>query len=134
MKMSEAELVRALQTKRQERDSMEESLKVLKEEVIELETQLIEALNAEGKDATARYEGIGYFSLSKPQLFASYKKENEEEVFQFVRDAGREDLIKPTIHSRSLSSYVSELVETGKKIPDCLTYYLKPMIKFYKEK
>lgn len=131
MKMSEIDLVIKLRDTKRQKEEIENALKLVKEELIKTESLLIEALNAEGKEASARYEGIGFVSLSKPQLFASYLKDNEETVFEFVRSQGREDLIKPTIHARSLSSYVGELIERGEKVPEYVNYYLKPQLKFY---
>ena len=131
MKMSEFDLVKSVRDKRAKVAELSDLLKVLKQELAETEYKLIEALNAEGKESSARYEGVGFVSLSKPQLFASYLKENEEAVFKFLQDSERADLIKPTVHTKSLSSYVSELIENGREVPACISYYLKPTLKLY---
>lgn len=131
MKMSEFDLVIAVRDKRAKVSELTDTLKNLKQDLAETEYKLIEALNAEGKESSARYEGVGFVSLSKPQLFASYLKENEENVFKFLQDSERSDLIKPTVHAKSLSSYVSELIESGKSVPSYINYYLKPTLKFY---
>lgn len=131
MKMSEFDLVKSVRDKRAKVAELNDLLKVLKQELNETEYKLIEALTAEGKESSARYEGVGFVSLSKPQLFASYLKENEETVFKFLQDSDRSDLIKPTVHAKSLSSYVSELIENGKEVPAYINYYLKPTLKLY---
>jgi hypothetical protein len=129
--MSEFDLVVKLRDARLKRDELEESLKTAKSEYDSLEQALIEAMTANGQEATARYEGLGYVRMMKPRLFASFRKENEDQVFKFLEDSGRADLIKPTVHAGSLSSYVSELVEAGSKIPETINYYLKPSLRLF---
>ena len=99
------------------------------------EAQLIEALNATGAVSTAKYEGIGSFTKLKPRVYASYRKENESVVFDWLRGKGREDLIKPSVHSQSLSALVAELLEKGDPIPQAgeeplITYYSAESLRF----
>ena len=109
----------------------EEKLKAVKAEHENKISELCELLRSEGKDATARYEGLGWISTSKPQLYASYRKENQETIFKWVKKLNREDLIKENIHHTSFSAFVSELIGEGKTLPEEVSYYLKPTVKFY---
>lgn len=97
----------------------------------EIEIALVETMEDMNLEATARYEGIGYCKLMKPRLYASYKKENEEDLFGYLKKEGREDLIKPSVHAASLSGFVSELVEAGKPIPEAISFYMKKSIRLY---
>lgn len=106
-----------------------EELSTAQAEFDEIENQLIETLQAEGKEATARYDNLGYATLVKPALYASVTKENEGLLFSYLEFLHRTDLIKQTIHPRSLSSFVKELLEVGKEIPPYISYYLKPSIR-----
>ena len=81
--------------------------------------------------ATAKYEGIGYAQIQKPRLYASCKEENMERLFEFLKEQGREDLIKTTVLPQSLSSFTSECIETGAEVPEFVSYYLKPSIRLY---
>lgn len=128
---NEFDLVVKLRDARNRRDELEESLKAAKAEYDKLEAALIEAMTANGQEATARYEGLGYVRMMKPRLYASFRKENEGSVFKFLEDSGRSDLIKPTVNASSLSSFVSELVEGGKEVPPVVSYYLKPSVRIF---
>lgn len=95
------------------------------------EIALMELLQANNATSTAKYDGIGYVSLAKPQLYASCKKDNEESLFVFLSSQGRDDLIRRAVNSRSLSGFVKELLEQGSKVPEFISYYLKPSARFY---
>ena len=97
----------------------------------EIEAELIEALDARGAEATARFEGIGYARAMKPKLYASFKKENEGDVFKFLIESDRSDLIKETVNASSLSSFVKDNIEAGEDVPDFITYYLKRTVNVY---
>ena len=100
----------------------------------EVETLLLECLEAQDKTRSAAYEGIGHCTAVKPRLFASCNKDNEDDLFKFLRTEGRDDLIKEKVNSKSLSSYVAERIDEGKSIPEFVTYALMHSAKFYPEK
>lgn len=94
------------------------------------ERQLIELLQEQGKDATARYEGFGYVSINKPRLYANCTKENLDQLLEFLHSQQREDLIQTVVYPQSLSTFTKELLEEGKEIPACISYYLKPTVRY----
>ena len=49
----------------------------------------------------------------------------------FLKDQNRDDLIKPTVHSASLSSFIGELIAQGTAIPETISFYLKKSIRLY---
>lgn len=102
-----------------------------KREVEDLESEIIDLLQAEGKERTAKYEGVGFISLMSPRVYASCLKDNEEELFSYLKGIGRDDMIRPTVNARTLSSLIKELIDEGKQIPECVNYYLKPSIRMY---
>lgn len=99
--------------------------------VEDLESEIIDLLQAEGKERTAKYEGVGFISLMSPRVYASCLKDNEEELFSYLKGIGRDDMIRPTVNARTLSSLIKELIDEGKQIPECVNYYLKPSIRMY---
>ena len=129
--MTEKGLVEKLKSQRTLKASLEGQLKEVKEAEANTKASLIESLEARDAQATAKYEGIGYVSLAKPKLYASYKKENEDSVFKYLRDSKRGDLIKETVHHKSLGTFVKEAIESGKTLPEIISFYLQPDVRFY---
>jgi hypothetical protein len=115
-------------------DEAERTFDAAKKERQDAEDALIESLQARNADATARYEGLGYARLSKPKLYASFKKEFEPQVFDFLKAEGRSDLIKETVHPSSLSGFVGEKVMAGDAMPPFITYYMKMSARIYPAK
>lgn len=97
----------------------------------ERERKLLDYLTESDKDATAKYEGIGYAMSVKPRLYASCVKADEPALFDFLKSKDRADLIKEVVQSGSLSTFTKELVENGEPIPECISYYFKNSIRVY---
>ncbi|HOD12929.1 MAG TPA: hypothetical protein P5110_09785 [Candidatus Omnitrophota bacterium] len=130
-KAAERTLVLQFKCAKEKRDAIKESLKLAQEEYEKTEFALIEFMESNSAVATAKYEGIGYAQIQKPRLYASCKEENMERLFEFLKEQGREDLIKTTVLPQSLSSFTSECIETGAEVPEFVSYYLKPSIRLY---
>lgn len=133
-KVSERDLVIDFRNAKDRRDKIKDLLATVQQEVDKAENALIETLHAQDKTATAKFEGIGYCGLVKPRLYASFDKENEAKVFDYLRDLDREDLIKETVNFQSLSSFVKERIDGGETVSDILKYYLKQSARFYPER
>jgi hypothetical protein len=110
---------------------MKEALRVAQEEYEQMESQLIEFLETNSAISTAKYEGIGYAQIQKPRLYASCRQERIEDLFEFLKQQNREDLIKTTVMPQSLSSFTKECIEDGIEVPECINYYLKPTVRLY---
>lgn len=81
---------------------------------------LVEYLVERGQKSTAKYEGIGHVSLDKPEVRARVLKEDEEKLFEFLRENDYGAVIKPTVHHSTLSSAISELMKAGIEMPEFL--------------
>ncbi len=130
-KATERDLVLQFKCAKEKRDALKEGLKQAQEEYEKIEFGLIEFLESNSAISTAKYEGIGYVQIQKPRLYASCKEENLQDLFDFLKDQRREDLIKTTVASQSLSTFMSERIESGEEIPECVSYYLKPSVRLY---
>ena len=130
-KATERDLVLQFKCAKEKRDALKEGLKQAQEEYEKIEFGLIEFLESNSAISTAKYEGIGYVQIQKPRLYASCKEENLQDLFVFLKDQGREDLIKTTVAPQSLSTFMSERIENGAEIPECVSYYLKPSVRLY---
>ena len=109
---------------------IDDALSSKKKEFNACQLELMELLKTESKERTAVYEGLGSVSLTKPQVYASCKKEDYDILFTFLREIDRDDIIKETVNARTLSTFVKEQLEDGTIMPECISYYLKTGMKF----
>lgn len=130
--MTEKELVVEFSATKEALDSVKEKEKELNIKLESLKLKISELMEAQNKDRTASYEGVGFISAEKPKIRARYKKENETLVFTELEKIGRADLIKQSIHPSSLASFVGECLELNHSIPQGIDYYLQPQLKLYK--
>ncbi len=129
--ITECDLLVKFRDAKLKKDQVELALAEATKECQDAEDALIESLQARNAEATARYDGIGFASLAKPRIYASFKKENEPQVFDFLKTEGREDLIKTVVNVQSLSGFVGEKVTGGEAVPPFITYYIKQSARFY---
>lgn len=105
--------------------------KEAQKELDNIERELLELLQVEEKESTARYEGLGFVSQNSPVVRANCRKENISQLFEFLRSEGRQDLIKENVHPQALSSYVTEMLAAGKEPPEFISYFLQTKLRFY---
>lgn len=129
--MNERDLLVDFKKKREALEIATEAKTAAQKEFDAAEMRLIEHLTNIGAESTASYDGLGYAKMSKPQVYASCLKENEDKLKEKLKEMGRTDIIKETIHPRSLSSLVGELLADGKQPPDVVKYYLKTNVRVY---
>lgn len=98
-------------------------------EMEKVKGEIIEYMEDTGKERTASYEGLGSISLCQPTPRARVEKGKEDELFNYLTDVGRTDLIKTSIHPATLSSYVRELIEEGGEIPEYISVWMQPRIR-----
>jgi len=67
-------------------------------------------------------------AIRKQTLYVSVDKDKKDEAFRWIEeDCGRGDMIKPSIHNKTLTSFISELLKEGKSIPQGMfNYFFKP--------
>lgn len=127
----EKELLKRYAEARMLVDSLDDQLKKAKAVLEESINDLHEDLTERGACKTAVYDGLGSYSMGDPTLYASVDKENEQDLFMFVNSQNRADLIKPSIHHRSLATFIKESMENGVTIPQFIKTYYKPKGRFY---
>ncbi len=130
--LDELALIRQIQAAREKAKEMKELASLAADEVDKAEGRLIEFMTDRGIKSTARYEGIGFASLEKPELFARCNKPDMDRLFEFIKSIGREDLIKPSVHHSTLSSFVGEMLEKGDIIPEFIQYGFKQTLRICK--
>ena len=129
---SERELVQKFSEFLAKKQSLSAEIEENQKKLDQLESLIIELLEAKDATATAEYDGIGKVQINKPKLHASVKIENMDKVKEFLATKNRLDLVRETINANSLSTFTKELIEKGEQIPSEISYYLKPVVKLYK--
>lgn len=132
--ISEKELMQDYVNARIEKERLDDALESAKERLSEAETRLIKAMEDNGAEATAKYEGLGRFQICKPVLRVNIVEGMENEAFRFLKDNGEGDMIKETIHWKSLASVMSDRVEKNEPLPECFKYYFKQSSKWERPK
>lgn len=126
----ERELVEKFAKLHAEVDQSAALLSEKKKLLADVESQLMELLDDEGKKASARFEGVGHVTCVDPTPYASILEGEEQKLFEHLRKIGREDLIKTSVHSMSLSVLVRERLKSGEEIPPGTTYFMKRRLLF----
>ena len=116
----------------EEKADLEAKLSEVKSEYNDVENEIIELLNDQGKTSSAKYEGIGHVTSVKPRLFARVIKGREGELFNFLEKEGRGDMVKEYVHPSALSTFVKSQLEDGKDVPPGADYYLKSSLRLFK--
>lgn len=128
---TERDLVMDLKKLREEIERVDAEMRGLREKEMRAESALIELLEANSAEATAHYEGVGHFKLMKPRLYANVTKDNQEKLFAYLDQIGRQDLVKTTVAPQTLSTFVKEQIEAGAEVPEFIGYYLKSSLRLF---
>ena len=124
---NQQELLQKVLDARKKVNELEGFLTDAKEVKSEFEGKLIEQMDdAEVKSFKSTAHNC--VVVRKEKLYVSVDKEKKEEAFRWVEeDCGRADMIKPQIHNRTLSSFISQRLKDGENIPQHLfIWFCKP--------
>jgi hypothetical protein len=118
-----------LETMKEEIERHEAELKAMKDRYDELRlTEIPELMERVGVAS----EGRGSFTTAtgarislRNDLHVGYNKEEEQEVFAWLRENGLGDIIKPAVHNATLKAVVRERIEDGKPIPPLITQFYR---------
>ena len=130
LRKTERDLVVELKACREKADKLDAELKAAKELRDKAEAALIELLEANTAESTAKYDGIGKFTLLKPRLYASVTEENRDTLLSFLKKIKRADLIKTTVMPQTLSTFVKERIDNGEQVPEFIGNYLKSSLRY----
>lgn len=128
--MTELDLLIEYKQAREEVETLEENIKKAKDRLEKATLKLVDDLQLRGASRTAKYDGIGSLALRQPIVNARSK--DDEQLFDFLKSVGRDDLIKPTVHFKTLGAFVKEQLEAGDggiKLPDFIEVWFKPSVR-----
>ena len=128
--MTERELVLEYSKAKEEVETLEDKLKTAKDRFEKAQSKLVEELQLKGASQTAKYDGVGRITILKPLVGA--RSINEEALFNYLKQIGRDDLMKMSVHHKTLSSFVKEMLDGGQGIPDFIEYWFKPSTRLTK--
>lgn len=125
----ENELLQAVLDARQTVAEQENFLSDAKEKKEKMELALIEFMDDHGLKSFKSIT-LNCSCVRKEVLYVSIDKEKKEEAFRWIEeDCGRKDLLKLTVHNKTLSSFVGGMLKEGKEIPqELFKYFFKPGI------
>jgi len=133
--MTEQELVLKFKEAKQNLDAANLAADEAQKEFDYVEFQTLEYLDDFNKKNTGKITGIGHVTAFKPRLSSVYyPKELEGELFDWLKENELEPLIKQTVNNRSLTSAITEKIQSGELIPEYIGLRLKETARFYPEK
>lgn len=124
---TEQELLHAILEARKRVGEIEAFLSEAKEAKEKAETALIEYMD--NRDLKSfKSVTLNCTVIRKETLYASIDKDKKDEAFKWIEeDCGRGDMIKPSIHNKTLTSFIADLLKKGSNIPQGLfKYFWKP--------
>lgn len=100
-------------------------------EMEKVEAELMQLLDDQGKKSSAKYEGLGHVTCKNPTAWARIIKGQEDNLFNGLREIGRDDLLKLTVHSRTLTTFIRERLENHQPVPEGCEVYYERGLSFY---
>lgn len=124
-----AKLVKARAAKKDADDLAKEAASV----AAAAEDEMVEYLRKNSLESTKSYDGLGVAVIEGMKVMPSITEENRPAAFAALREMGRGEVIKESVHPSTLSALVSEMLDKGAKIPESISYFLKPKLSLKKK-
>jgi len=127
MEKTEQELLQSVLEARQKVTEIDASLSEAKQVKEQAEATLIEYMD--NRDLKSfKSMTLKATVVRKESLYVSVDKDKKDEALQWIsEDCGRPDMIKPSIHNKTLTSFIGDMLKKGEKIPqDMFKYFWKP--------
>jgi len=119
----EKELVASYRKAKEDTTLKNKKAEEAKAKMLVIEDELIQLMIDKDIIRTAKYPDIGFVTLNKPKVRASCVEANKEQLFAFLKEQDRTDMIKTTVGS--LDKFVTGILAEGKEPPKFIGYYLQ---------
>lgn len=135
MAKSEQELLAAVLEARQKVGEIEGFLSDANEVKKVAETALVEYMD-ERELKSFKSATLNCTVIRKESLYVSIEKEKKDEAMRWIEeDCGRPDLLKMSIHNKTLSSFIGNMLKKGEKIPqELFIYFFRPELTIIQSK
>lgn len=110
-------LARRFRELKDRKDSLNNELKELGEELKKIETELLPQAMEENEIEKFTVDGVGSI-YTQMKVYAYITKENEPLFHAWLRDQGHGELIKEYVFPATLSAFAKEQLEQGNDLPD----------------
>lgn len=115
--MSLVDLVHAMSTLQNRKETVEEQLKLINKEFDFLRITKVPATMEDDGVDRIQVTGVGRVSLTA-DMHVSVKADKKPEFFEWLRDNGRGDLLQENINPSTLKAAVKGMVRGGEALPD----------------
>lgn len=131
----EKTLIEKFKIATEKKSAAQRVLDTAEKEFNDLEFEIRSFLEDDGnRKKTGEYKGLGWVTVVDQRLTASIEEGHQEDVMEYVRSIGRDDLIKTSINSMTLSSFVGQLLEGNQPLPPHVTFFRPKKARFYPAK
>ena len=115
-------------------DELDTALKIATKECEETEARLMKLLEDDEKKCSAKYQGLGHVTIVEGKGYSAIEKGRQEDVLGYLKEIGRDDMIKTTVHSATLTAFVNQCLKQNEPLPPGVTHYRPKWLNFYKAK
>lgn len=112
------ELADRLLDLRERKEQLSEQLKAVNAEIEEVDRQLSELMLAEEIQSFVRSGRMFYL---KTETYASAVSDRKAELIEWLKEHGLGDIVQETVHPRTLSATVKEMLEEDDELPEELS-------------
>ena len=128
--ITDRELLEAILEAREEVEKLDAELSLAKEKKMEAERSMIEAMDIKDIRSLKLQTVQGLVNVvRKEQLYVSCNKDNRDELLVWVDEAcGRPDLIRRSIHNKTLESFIKQRLKDGEAVPGFIKLFPKPIL------
>ena len=130
----ERDLIARLKEATAKKDEAEAIADKAKEEFNKIEAEARQYMQDSDLKKTGEIVGLGWITLADQKLSASIEEGRSDDVLEYVRSIGREDLIKTSINSQTLASFVGQCLKDNHPLPPHVNFFRPQKARFYPSK
>lgn len=115
-------------------DELSDELKDAKDKLNVAQHNLYNYMEENEIGRTASHDGMGFVTLSDDVNPRAYVlKEYEMDLLDYLRNIGRDDMIRETVHHMTLNTFVKQALEEGHELPEFIKMSPERKMRFYRD-